>query len=57
MAKYEVIKKFRDKHTAELHKVGDEIEITKQRADEILSKGAFVKLKSTRKKSKEEGAS
>lgn len=40
--KVKVIKKFRDKHTKEIHKVNKEMEISKERFDEILSVGKFV---------------
>ena len=38
-----VTKKFKDKHTGEIHNVGDKLNISKKRKDEILSKGDFVK--------------
>ena len=35
MAKYKVLKKFRDIHTKEVYKPNTEIEITVKRADEV----------------------
>lgn len=43
--KYIVISEFVDKYTSELHKVGETIDITKKRADEILSVGNLIKRK------------
>jgi len=40
--KVKVIKAFKDIHTGEMHKVGDEFTCTKKRYTEILSKGAFI---------------
>lgn len=40
--KVKVLKKFRDKKTKKTHKAGEELEITKERMEEILSKGEFV---------------
>lgn len=40
--KYKVIKDFTDKNTYKKYKVGDVIEITKERATEILSKGELI---------------
>lgn len=45
MMKVKVLKKFRDKYTKNLHKAGQEIEITNERVEEInsTSYGVFVK--------------
>lgn len=40
--KYKVIKAFTDKHTYKKYNIGDVIEITKERADEILSIGELI---------------
>lgn len=40
--KAKVTKKFRDKYTGEIHKVGDIINISKKRFKEILTVGNFV---------------
>jgi hypothetical protein len=37
-----VVKRFRDKHTNEIHKVNDVLTINKTRFKEILKVGAFV---------------
>lgn len=50
-----VIKDFRDKYTKKLHKAGEELEITKERYEEINSTahGIFVKeIPEKKKKSK-----
>ena len=48
--KYKVIKDFTDKNTYKKYVVGDVIEITKERANEILSKGELItKVKTTKK--------
>jgi hypothetical protein len=49
MAKYEVTVRFRDRHTGEIHKKGDVIDITKKRAEEILQKGELIKPKESGK--------
>lgn len=41
--KAEVLKKFKDKHTKKIHHVGDVIEVTQERFDEILETDSFVK--------------
>lgn len=41
--KVEVIKKFIDKHTNAVRKVGDIIDVTQERYDEIKETGEFVK--------------
>lgn len=49
--KYKVIEGFRDKNTLVRYKPGDIIEISKERADEILSKGKLIsKMKTTTKR-------
>lgn len=40
--KVEVIKKFKDKHTGEIHKKGKILELTPERVGEILEVGKFV---------------
>ncbi len=48
--KYKVIENFIDKHTGERHTVGKILEITKERAEEILSKGELItKVKTTKR--------
>lgn len=50
--KYKVIKDFTDIHTYRKYKAGDVIEITKERANEILSVGELitkVQTKTTKK--------
>ena len=42
--KAKVLLKYRDKYTGEIHDPGIEIEVTKDRADEILSKGDFIEI-------------
>lgn len=39
---------FRDKYTDELYKIGDVIEVTEERFDEILSVGDFIETVSTK---------
>ena len=51
--KYKVIKDFTDIHTYQKYKAGDVIEITKERADEILTKGELItklQTKTTKKR-------
>ena len=38
----EVIQKFKDKHTGEIHQVGDKLNLKKERIEEIRSKGEFI---------------
>ena len=38
MAKYKVLKRFKDKEKQEIYETGQEIDITKNRADEINKK-------------------
>lgn len=48
--KYKVIEAFKDKHTGERYPVGKVIEITKERAEEILTKGNLItKVKTTKR--------
>ena len=44
MAKYKVLKKFRDVHTKEVYKKNTEIEMTVKRADEVAKNldGSFL---------------
>ena len=42
--KAKVLLKYRDKYTGEIHDPGTEIEVAKDRADEILSKGDFIEI-------------
>lgn len=41
--KYIVIKEFEDKYTHELYKVNRELDLTEERANEILSVDKFIK--------------
>ena len=47
--KAKVIKRFKDKHTGELHQKGTTITITKERFEEILSVGPFIEAVKTGK--------
>lgn len=48
--KYKVIEGFRDKYTNQRYKIGDVIEITEERAKEILSKDKLItKVKTTKR--------
>ena len=40
--KVKVIKRFKDKHTGEVHKVGDVFTVNKDRFAEIIESGKFV---------------
>lgn len=40
--KVKVISSFRDKNTKVIHQPGEELEISKERADEILKVGNFI---------------
>lgn len=42
--KVKVRTEFKDKHTGELHKVGDELEMTVQRINEVIAAGNFIEL-------------
>lgn len=48
--KAKVLVKFIDKHTSEIHKVGDTITISEDRFKEILEVGPLVKKVETAKK-------
>lgn len=37
-----VVTEFRDKHTGELHRIGEGLDITKKRFSEILRVGSFI---------------
>lgn len=53
--KAKVLKRFRDKHTGELHKEGTTLTIPKERFDEILTAGPFVEaVKTGKSKEKKE---
>ena len=41
--KYIVIKEFEDKYTHELYRINRELDLTTERAEEILSKDKFIK--------------
>lgn len=41
-----VIKRFRDKYTGNIHSIGDEIEVTKERAAEIMVAGEYIVIPS-----------
>jgi hypothetical protein len=48
--KYKVIEAFKDKYTGERYPVNTVLEITKERAEEILTKGNLItKVKTTKK--------
>lgn len=42
--KVKVISSYRDKFTKKIHQPGEELDITKERADEILKVGNFIEL-------------
>lgn len=50
--KCKVLRTFRDKYTGQRYAEGDTIEVTEERADEILSVGEFIKKPATRRKRK-----
>ena len=53
--KAKVLKRFKDKHTGELHQKGTTITVSKERFDEILSVGPFVEaIKTGKTKEKKE---
>ena len=52
--KVKVVKTFRDIHTGEIYKAGAEVEFTKERIDEILSKGKFIKVPEEKKEAKKQ---
>ena len=48
--KYKVIEAFKDKYTGERHPENEVLEITKERAEEILTKGNLItKVKTTKR--------
>lgn len=47
--KAKVLKRFKDKHTGELHQKGTTINISKERYEEILRVGPFVEAVKTGK--------
>jgi hypothetical protein len=47
--KAKVLKRFKDKHTSELHLKGTTITVSKERYEEILTVGPFVEAVKTRK--------
>ena len=49
-----VLKRFRDKHTGEMHDTGETLTISKERYSEILSVGEFVQKVDTKKKEPDE---
>lgn len=51
--KAKVLKRFKDKHTGELHQKGTTITVSKERFDEIMSVGPFVEAIKTGKTKKE----
>lgn len=42
--KVKVISSYRDKFTKKIHQPGEELDITKERADEILKVGNYIEL-------------
>lgn len=52
--KVKVKKTFKDAVTGEIHQVGDRIDVTKERADAILSKGKYIEIAKANKKAKKE---
>ena len=42
--KVKTVKKFYDRHTHRIHRVGEEMTITQERYEEIMSVGAFVRV-------------
>lgn len=47
---YEVLKPFTDKYTGVKYEIGDKLEITKERATEILSVDKLIKKLKNKKK-------
>lgn len=47
--KAKVLKRFKDKHTGELHQKGTTITVSKERLEEILTVGPFVEAVKTGK--------
>lgn len=56
MAKYKVLKKFRDKETREVYELNTEIEMTVKRADEVEKNldGSFLERIDNKEQPKEE---
>lgn len=54
MTKFEVLEKFRDKHTKEVYEKGAQIELTIKRSEEVVTKlgGGFLKRLEEPKKTK-----
>ena len=52
--KVKVIKTFKDAVTGEIRQAGSVIDVTKERADAILSKGNYIEITKTNKKTKKE---
>lgn len=50
MAWVKVVKKFRDKNTKKVYEVGDKINLSKQRIDEILEVDKFIETETETKK-------
>lgn len=50
--KVKVTTEFIDRHTGERHRVGEEMEVTQERYDEITRVGAFVKKVAARRRKK-----
>lgn len=42
--KVKVKAEFRDKHTGKVYKIGDELEMTVQRINEVITTGNFIEL-------------
>lgn len=52
--KVKVRTEFKDKHTGKLHKVGDELEMTLERINEVLKVGSFIELVAESKKAEQD---
>lgn len=52
--KVKVRTEFKDKHTGKLHKVGDELEMTLDRINEVLKVGGFIELVAEPKKAEQD---
>lgn len=48
--KVKVRTEFKDKYTGKMHKVGDELEMTLERINEVLKVGSFIELVAESKK-------
>lgn len=42
--KAKVVMRFRDRHTGRVHRIGEEIEVSKERYAEIMDVGAFLRI-------------